>query len=83
MERVRNPAEGHIFRPPTERLGIADYVLRCMQNCWDEDPEQRPDIRYVRAKLKEMQAGLYVSCQTILLNLGIINWYRGGRGVTG
>ncbi|KDR24308.1 Guanylate cyclase 32E [Zootermopsis nevadensis] len=58
VERVRNPAEGHIFRPPTERLGIADYVSRCMQNCWDEDPEQRPDIRYVRAKLKEMQAGL-------------------------
>ncbi|PSN36852.1 Guanylate cyclase 32E [Blattella germanica] len=37
---------------------VADYVLRCMKSCWDEDPEQRPDIRYVRVKLKEMQAGL-------------------------
>lgn len=73
VERVRNPVEGHIFRPPTECLGVADYVLRCMKSCWDEDPEQRPDIRYVRVKLKEMQAGLYVSCYTVLLNLGIIN----------
>jgi hypothetical protein len=62
VERVRNPVEGRIFRPPTEHLGVADYVLRCMRSCWDEDPEQRPDIRYVRVKLKEMQAGLYVSC---------------------
>lgn len=73
VERVCNPVEGHIFRPPTECLGVADYVLRCMKSCWDEDPEQRPDIRYVRVKLKEMQAGLYVSCYTVLLNLGIIN----------
>jgi guanylate cyclase len=61
VERVCNPVEGHIFRPSTECLGIADYVLRCMKSCWDEDPEQRPDIRYVRVKLKEMQAGMYVS----------------------
>lgn len=33
-------------------------MLKCMESCWDEDPEQRPDIRYVRVKLKEMQAGL-------------------------
>ena len=64
VERVRNPVEGRIFRPPTEHLGVADYVLRCMRSCWDEDPEQRPDIRYVRVKLKEMQAGLYVSWHT-------------------
>jgi hypothetical protein len=64
VERLRNPVEGRIFRPPTEHLGVADYVLRCMKSCWDEDPEQRPDIRYVRVKLKEMQAGLYVSCHT-------------------
>ena len=64
VEKVRDPVEGRIFRPPTEHLGVPDYVLRCMRSCWDEDPEQRPDIRYVRVKLKEMQAGLYVSCHT-------------------
>lgn len=49
------------FRPDVRALeaeGTADYVLRCMDACWSEDPEQRPDIRLVRVKLKEMQAGL-------------------------
>ena len=52
--------EGNILRPNTECLDAADYVLRCINSCWDEDPEERPDIRYVRVKLKEMQAGLWV-----------------------
>ncbi|KAJ9578502.1 hypothetical protein L9F63_005231, partial [Diploptera punctata] len=58
IDRVCNPIEGHVFRPNTESLDVAEYVLRCMKSCWDEDQEQRPDIRYVRVKLKEMQAGL-------------------------
>jgi hypothetical protein len=81
VERVRNPVEGHFFRPPTEYLGVADYVLRCMRSCWDEDPEQRPDIRYVRVKLKEMQAGLYVSYHTAPFGLeadgGVTNFQSG------
>ncbi|XP_046403993.1 guanylate cyclase 32E isoform X2 [Ischnura elegans] len=47
-----------VFRPPTEGLDAADYVIRCLQSCWDEDPEQRPDLRFVRVQIKEMQAGL-------------------------
>lgn len=53
------------FRPDVRTLeaeqaghGAADYVVRCVEACWSEDPEQRPDIRLVRVKLKEMQAGL-------------------------
>ncbi|KAJ1526714.1 hypothetical protein ONE63_008294 [Megalurothrips usitatus] len=49
------------FRPDLRALeadGTAEYVLRCMESCWSEDPEQRPDIRLVRVKLKAMQAGL-------------------------
>lgn len=46
------------FRPQIQNIEAAKYVLKCMESCWDEDPEQRPDIRYVRVKLKEMQAGL-------------------------
>ncbi|KAK3913296.1 Guanylate cyclase 32E [Frankliniella fusca] len=49
------------FRPDLRALeaeGTADSVLRCMEACWSEDPEQRPDIRLVRVRLKEMQAGL-------------------------
>ncbi|KAG8224498.1 hypothetical protein J437_LFUL004980 [Ladona fulva] len=48
----------HVFRPPLECLDAADYVVQCIQSCWDEDPEQRPDLRFVRVKIKEMQAGL-------------------------
>ncbi|XP_071444038.1 guanylate cyclase 32E [Hetaerina americana] len=47
-----------VFRPPTEGLDAADYVIHCIQSCWDEDPEQRPDLRFVRVQIKEMQAGL-------------------------
>ncbi|KAJ8923190.1 hypothetical protein NQ315_001744 [Exocentrus adspersus] len=46
------------LRPPLENLGAADYIIKCMKACWHEEPEQRPDIRYVRVRLKEMQAGL-------------------------
>ncbi|XP_023312344.1 guanylate cyclase 32E [Anoplophora glabripennis] len=46
------------LRPPLENLGAADYIIRCMKACWQEEAEQRPDIRYVRVRLKEMQAGL-------------------------
>lgn len=46
------------LRPPLSELGAPEYVTKCMKACWDEDPDQRPDIRFVRVKLKEMQAGL-------------------------
>ncbi|XP_049826749.1 guanylate cyclase 32E isoform X1 [Aethina tumida] len=46
------------FRPPLDDLGVSSYIIRCMKACWEEDPETRPDIRYVRVILKEMQAGL-------------------------
>lgn len=43
------------LRPPLENLGAADYIIKSMKACWHEEPEQRPDIRYVRVRLKEMQ----------------------------
>nr|CAH7759578.1 unnamed protein product [Callosobruchus chinensis] len=46
------------IRPPLDSLGAADYILKCIKACWNEEPEHRPDIRYVRVRLKEMQAGL-------------------------
>ncbi|XP_057666697.1 guanylate cyclase 32E [Diorhabda carinulata] len=46
------------FRPPLDNLGAAEYIIKCMRACWHEEPDQRPDIRYVRVRLKEMQAGL-------------------------
>ncbi|CAG9827537.1 unnamed protein product [Diabrotica balteata] len=40
------------LRPPIDDLGSADYIVKCIKACWHEEPEQRPDIRYVRAGLK-------------------------------
>lgn len=60
IERVMNPNNGHVFRPPTTDLNCPDYVLRCMEDCWHEDPDVRPDFRYINIRLREMQSGLYV-----------------------
>ncbi|XP_028968121.1 guanylate cyclase 32E [Galendromus occidentalis] len=50
---IQNPP-----RPPLEVLDCADYVVRCLRECWDENPEIRPDFRFVNVRLREMQAGL-------------------------
>nr|XP_022903996.1 guanylate cyclase 32E-like [Onthophagus taurus] len=46
------------FRPDLECLGAADYITKCIKSCWHEESDQRPDIRFVRVLLKQMQAGL-------------------------
>ncbi|XP_059618023.1 guanylate cyclase 32E-like [Phlebotomus argentipes] len=58
IHKVRSPANGTYYRPPLRFLEIPDYVKQCLKSCWDEDQELRPDLRLVRVKLKEMQAGL-------------------------
>lgn len=57
---VKQPELLHhgVFRPSLSQLDIPDYVRQCLRSCWEEDPELRPDIRLVRMKLKELQAGL-------------------------
>ncbi|XP_077527361.1 guanylyl cyclase at 32E [Haemaphysalis longicornis] len=58
IERVRRRGAGVPFRPPLDTLSCAEYVLHCMQDCWDESPDNRPDFRFVNVKLRQMQAGL-------------------------
>lgn len=73
-EIVKKVIKGVDFRPDTNDLNTAESVLNCMKSCWHEDPEARPDFRFVRVKLKEMQAGLWVleyldfSLSSFLLN---------------
>lgn len=50
----------HGLRPNLDELGAAEYVTKCIKACWHDEPEQRPDIRYVRIRLKEMQVGYYL-----------------------
>lgn len=60
VDRVVNPLayEGQVYRPPTRVLKCPKYILRCMEDAWHEDPEIRPDFRYINIRLREMQSGL-------------------------
>jgi len=46
------------FRPPITNLDCKEYIIRCMQDCWHESPEMRPDFKTIRVRLKEMEVGL-------------------------
>ena len=55
---------GQIFRPDLKHVDYKNhghYVIKCIEDCWHERPECRPDFRYVNIRLKELQAGLYVT----------------------
>lgn len=55
---MTRPKDNNILRPPTCHLDVGDTVINCMNACWEEDSELRPDFRYIRVRLKEMQTGL-------------------------
>jgi guanylate cyclase len=63
VEAVANPDEGKgYYRPPLHQIlkqpTCQDYIVKCMEDCWEEEPEARPDFRFINIRLKEMQAGL-------------------------
>lgn len=49
------------FRPELECLldldNSPDYVISCIQDCWHENPENRPDFPTIRTRLKKMRGG--------------------------
>ncbi|XP_055706306.1 receptor-type guanylate cyclase Gyc76C-like isoform X2 [Phlebotomus papatasi] len=49
------------FRPDleciTEMDNCPDYVLNCIEDCWNENPDLRPDFATVRTRLKKMRGG--------------------------
>jgi guanylate cyclase, other len=49
------------FRPDLESLldmeNVGDYVISCIQECWHENPEMRPDFPTIRTRLKKMRGG--------------------------
>nr|CAD7457814.1 unnamed protein product [Timema tahoe] len=51
------------FRPDLDLLHESDvkcpdYVLSCMQDCWAETPDARPDFSAIRNRLKKMREGM-------------------------
>jgi len=61
VARVREPpySDANPFRPDVSRLDCSgDFVVRCIQQCWSEQPEHRPDFKTIRIRLKPMLHGL-------------------------
>ena len=46
------------FRPDTTLLECQDFLINCMKDCWSEIPENRPDFRTVRSRLKNFRQGM-------------------------
>ncbi|KAK0087232.1 hypothetical protein PV325_001474 [Microctonus aethiopoides] len=47
------------FRPPMDQLeNCFDFVRDCLQECWAEDPECRPDFKIIRNKLRPLRKGM-------------------------
>ncbi|XP_059168418.1 guanylate cyclase 32E-like [Physella acuta] len=59
VERIKEgPADGIPFRPSISELNCESDVLLTLTQCWDENPEVRPDFKTCRKALKSMQKGM-------------------------
>ncbi|KAI0210729.1 Guanylate cyclase 32E [Lamellibrachia satsuma] len=59
IEKLKSPLGGSLIRPDTTQMKCADFVVKCMQECWHEDPDVRPDFKFIRMRLKPMQKGMH------------------------
>ncbi|XP_043487729.1 guanylate cyclase 32E [Polistes fuscatus] len=47
------------YRPPLEQLeNTFDFIRDCLLECWAEDPENRPDFKIIRNKLRPLRKGM-------------------------
>ncbi|KAL1497777.1 hypothetical protein ABEB36_008676 [Hypothenemus hampei] len=47
------------FRPPMDKLENSfDFVKDCLKECWMECPEDRPDFKSIRTKLRPLRKGM-------------------------
>ncbi|KAI1301287.1 Guanylate cyclase 32E [Halotydeus destructor] len=60
LDRITNPLlyGGQFYRPAVQELKCPDYIVRCMEECWQEEADFRPDFRLINSRLREMQSGL-------------------------
>lgn len=64
IELVRDKEEDlPPFRPDLQCLmnqeNCPDFVINCIQDCWQEVPEMRPDFPTIRTRLKKMRDGKF------------------------
>ncbi|KAK5603224.1 Heat-stable enterotoxin receptor [Crenichthys baileyi] len=62
MHRVQHPIGNLFFRPDLYFEGVSDrevelYML--IKNCWDEDPERRPDFKKIELTLGKIFSNLH------------------------
>ncbi|XP_074647349.1 speract receptor-like [Tubulanus polymorphus] len=59
IEKIKSPDSDHPFRP---RLAVLDrvpkFVTDCIEACWAENPQMRPDFKTIRVLLKPLQKGM-------------------------
>ena len=58
VENVKHRNSIKPFRPDVSVLSCETYIKECMDECWNEEPDQRPDFKFIRYRLKAMQQGL-------------------------
>jgi hypothetical protein len=58
LDRVMYPSLLRTSRPQLDVLDCEDYIKCCLTECWQDDPNERPDFRAVRQKLGPMQRGV-------------------------
>lgn len=46
-----------LFRPDINLVQCPQYIIDTMRDCWAEKPENRPDLRVIRRRLKNMRQG--------------------------
>lgn len=48
-----------VYRPPLQPLDSSfDCVRDCLKDCWVEKPEDRPDFKAIRTKLRPLRKGM-------------------------
>lgn len=46
------------YLPSLDELECQNYIKETLLQCWEENPEQRPDFRSIRQKLKPLFKGI-------------------------
>ena len=47
-----------VLRPDLLRVKCEPFVKDCIEDCWYEEPEHRPDFKTIRFRLKHMLQGM-------------------------
>ncbi|KAL1132652.1 hypothetical protein AAG570_010604 [Ranatra chinensis] len=60
LQKVMYPPHHTLpFRPPLDLLENSfDFVRDCLKECWQENPDDRPDIKTIRTKLRPLRKGM-------------------------